>query len=291
MSIKVRTIRSLARTPQQILWKHQAIILNPGEERSFTPDIAEAFLEMCGKLVEEVTSFDIAGVYQDVRPTQTVWVANMTGDPDAKATIIRKKKDRHTGQFIPVEWPNINAEAIHIKREMKGAEVQYVDRHGVPASYIMAPTPIDLPAYQRREMPRDVARWFLGRDRMKAPYERGQVVICRGPTSFEPTMEWGLDEMRVYLRLCDPQAKLGPEEAEVRALATSSGALSPDLAVHDAKRLCMKRLHFRIVNLDVRLPTKKDFEHALLQAKPTAATATAIMSSHAAEKKTAQART
>ena len=255
--LKLVTIKNISPRVQQVFYHEQQVVLEPHEEMSFVPEVADFILEELGALVEKVEVGEIAGVYEPEELNRTTWVSNMTGNPDAPDTVKVPVYNKQTKGRDMVDMHNPLKDTVHIRRQMKGAEVQYTDRHGQPGSYIDPPTLFDLPAFQRREMSAKTAQWFLNRDRVVAPHEQGKSIQSREPSHFEPDMTWRLDDMRTYLRLCDPKAQLGPDEKEVRSEHRGPAG---EIALHDAKRLAMKRLHFRLSDPQVKLPSKKAFE-------------------------------
>ena len=275
--MKLITLRLLAKEEKIVNWNDQIIRLQPGSERTFAPELAAYVVQELGPLVEDVSQKDLAGIYEDAAKPRTLWVANMTGDPDAAEYITRMRINNVTRAREPVPFPNTLRNPMHIKRRHQGGEIPYTDRWGQPTSYYAPSTIIDLPPYQRRELPYHIGKWFITRENMKPEHERGRAVVSRAPSTFEPDMGWDLDDMRLYLHLCDSRAELGPDEAEVRRAAP---AMQQEVSLHDAKRLVMKRLHFRVANPKVMLPKRGPFETARKEF------AAQIME-QAAEKKTA----
>lgn len=252
------TLRNKSRSPQQVFVSNRMYTIDVGEEKSFTKEVASAFSNECGPLVDAVYTDSIGGVYQDKRQATTMWVANITGNPDAPEFVYRNKvTDMKTGYVEKVSYPNPIRQAFDIKAKMHGSEIQYAGPHGDPESRMSPAILFEVPAFNRCELPIAYAKWLLNRDRVSDFINRGRLMKSRAPWVFEPTMDWSLEEMQVYLSLCDAKAKLGEREPDLKARVDRNDF---DRELFDAKRFMMKRLFFRIANPDVKLPTKQMFE-------------------------------
>jgi len=239
------------------------------EDLALPERMAVAVLTLYGsERFEKVELGDIGHVYkQDEAPT-TMWVANITGNPDAPDVVTAGKRlDKNEGRMYDVKVENVNRQPRHIKYEKKGAQGHYVDRYGAPWGFNKLPTIIDLPPFKRRELVRPDAKWVLGPESGKAPYERGAIIQSRPRSDFEPDIKWSLDDLRAYLGYVDPAAKrdglCGPAEEDLQKKYTVKKKLqkdSFDMAVANAKKDLIKRLHFRVVDPKYRLPTKQEFE-------------------------------
>lgn len=193
-----------------------------------------------------------------------MWVANMTGNPDAPKTYpLRPRTNLRTGLTVAggeIDNPKYNPHTI--VRIMPGGEIFYQDANGFLASRVEGPTPYTIPPFKRVELPTPVAKWFVGRDRMSTPEVQGTCDYSRRPSAFEPDSRWPLNEMRAYLQLCDYRftiAQLGPLEEELVELH-GRGNRAFDIAVKTAKQLCFKRLFFKLCDRNVVLPTRDQFE-------------------------------
>ena len=257
MAVKLRHLKNQTSVAQAFVYEGHQIILGPGEEKVFLNDLAKAFLEASAPFVKEVEIDKVGSVYSEKDDQKTVWVANMTGDPDASA-------ETSTKAFINKKWtdsirPNPKLKDITIKREMGGGQLGFDLPDNEYGSINLPPVEITLPPYQRRELPTAIAMWFLNRDATQEPGMVGSAILSRPRSNFEPDSSWDLDDMRAYLRLCDPIAVLGDSEDTVVVKAKQAND-NAEIAVHLAKLACLKRLHFRMANPVYRLPTKREFE-------------------------------
>jgi hypothetical protein len=193
---------------------------------------------------------------------EVVWVANFTGDPDAPAKVPLRQYNVHTKRYELVQVDNPFYAAKDIVRQMDGGMQEYNSQDGLLAKNL-PPLEVRVPAYKRRPLPKHIAEWSLRRDSNSLPEFRGQLRRSRPPTSFEPTMDWGLDDMRAYLALIDPKAILGPGEAELKSQCQEGSRLVErkySAAIQEAQITTMQRLHFRLANPQVKLYGRQEFE-------------------------------
>jgi hypothetical protein len=257
----IKRIRNNTSIEQSVFVNNRRIILEPHAEKDFEDSVAEHFLSVCDGLVEEVIDAPEPGaIHDDEVDTGIVWLANMTGDPDAPKTV-RRKKRLPRGEFEWVDDPNPLAEAMDVVREHDMGMKEYETQDGLLADNL-GKREVRIPKYGRKPFPRDLANWMLQRDANAgwiSPHHRGRIIVSRPKSSFEPDMNWALDDMRAYLRMMDRNVDVGPSEAKVRANAEVTHNDVND-AVREAKTLCMKRLHKRVANPQYRLYSKSEFE-------------------------------
>lgn len=257
----IKRIKNLTAVEQSIFVNNRRIVLEPRAEKDFESEVAVEILRVCEGLVEEVIeTTEIGAVVMDTVDTGLVWLANMTGNPDAPAAIKRKKR-LPRGEWEWTDMQNPLAEAIDVFRELDGGMREYDTADGLMADNL-GKTEIRVPKFSRKPLPKDVAAWMLQRDANSgwiSPYHRGRIKVSRPKSNFEPDLQWDLDDMRCYLQMIDRGANLGPSEDTVLREAEASGADLVD-AVREAKILCMKRLHFRLADPQYRLIGKSEYE-------------------------------
>lgn len=254
--MKLKVIRNLTATTQSCVLDGQQVLLQPREEKVVSEQTAKAFLHHCSPYVKEVQPEEFGGVAIEKTGMEDIWLANMTGNPDASDTIPTK-------MFSEKRWKdttcgNPKKAALVISREFDGGMRPY--KNGPYEEALNLPsTTISLPPYSRKKFPKNIATWFLARDGVQEPGMRGAAIRSRAPSSFEPTIDWELDDMRLYLQLCDHKAVLGPTREELLRKAVADNVPS-DVPIYEAKLLAMRRLHFRLADPNVRLPSKGEFD-------------------------------
>src|SRR5690348_1320585 len=129
----IKRLRNLTAVEQSIFIDNRRIVLNGAEEKDFDETVAMAFLQVCDGLVEEVVApVEVGAVYEEVSDSGYMWLANMTGNPDAPKTVKRKKKlPRGESEYVDV--PNPLAEPMDVVREMDGGMREYETQDGVLA--------------------------------------------------------------------------------------------------------------------------------------------------------------
>lgn len=275
----LKTIKNTLNAPQSIVYKGRQFVLGARDEQTYEAVIANAFLEKCAPIVQEV-KMDLGSTWAPELQLKTVWVANVTGNPDAPATIPDRRYDRTLQRYTEVDVPNPNTKAHPVAREMKGGHRQYTARDGGLVQESLPSRTWVVPTYRRVPMPEAEANWFLNRDAMCGP-SRGAVIRSRGRSDFEPDMTWLYEDMRVYGRLLDPSMDLGPDDAkiinDVKAevdAAAKEGLWKPRKievelkergkeALRSAKQSLFHRMYFRLVNPDYPLPTRSEYNEFL----------------------------
>lgn len=258
---KIVRLKNLTPVEQSIFVGNRRVVLESFAEKDFEETVGNAFLQACDGLVEEVAEVAEPGAAYMADPdTGLIWLANLTGDPDAPKTIKRKKR-LPRGEWEWVDDPNPLAEAIDVVRELDGGMREYDTADGLMADNI-GKSEIRIPKYGRKPFPKDIANWMLQRDANAgwiSPNHRGRIGISRPKSTFEPDMGWALDDMRCYLTMLDRNAVVGPKESVVKEQAAATGQDVND-SVREAKILCMKRLHHRVAKRDYRLISKAEFD-------------------------------
>jgi len=254
--MQLKKIKNHSPIPQSIVVEGMQVILEKNSEQFFPVEIADAFLAECASYVKEV---NIAQLYQEDERAKLVYLANMTGDPDGSATVkVKQPTDKgRSWAYQPVDNPLLAPRTL--AWQMKGPQQEYHGEVGLEGLNVF-PTTYSIPPYSRRAFEPRVATWILSRDSRCEPHYRNQVLESRA-VAWAPELAWDLDDIRLFLRLCDPGAVLGPTEAELLAACAEDMWEDKKLVkLYEAKELALQRVHFRISNPKYPLPKKRDFE-------------------------------
>lgn len=280
MSVLYKRVVNNSPRSVAIVHKGVQVTLPPGEHE-VDAGLAAAFINESPYVRE--AGEDIGVVFNGNQfVDDRIWVANVTGDPDAP----EKTKIK---QFVNKQWQLVDHDnpikrPRTVKKSMGGAMVEVIAKDGVPEGRNMFPQQMSLPPYTRTPLPKNIATWALTRESRKDRAEQGITIIkSRAPTDFEPNMGWSLDDMRLYLSFVDPDAKPIPTTKEVETNSVKDlnaeyrkmvgGATKAKTAeqeswvaeklnamIHQEKREAMKRLFFRLANPEYVLPTREQFE-------------------------------
>tara|TARA_Y100000310_G_scaffold330333_1_gene401785 strand:- start:7 stop:930 length:924 start_codon:yes stop_codon:yes gene_type:complete len=260
------TLRNNTGVPQSIVVKGRQVVLDAKAEGSFDEDIAKKFIENRSPLVSVVE--ESPDIYAD--SSDMVWIANFTGNEDLPEVI--NVKQWASGRWVHADVPNPKREARVIERYMDLGMQGYTARDGVFEMNNLPKTRFRLPPYTRRLFPKNLASWSLQRDSIGDL--RGSIVKSRAPTAFEPDESWSLDDVRGYLRLIDPHAKVGPSQLEVIEKAAKdpeavrAGDSGMAAYVRDAKKTVLRRLFFRVADPRYHLPTREEFNEFMSGESP-----------------------
>lgn len=256
------TLRNNTGIAQNVVFQGKQIILDAHEESDFIQAVADKFIEIRSPLVSIVED-EIGGVY-DEGQTDIVWIANMTGNPDAPEVIKAKLFVNRQWQMVDTDNPKKKARPLIMYCDQGMRE--YTAKDGALEALNLPKKEIKIPPYKRRALPKTEAKWWLNRDAMSETHYRNQSIKSRPPTDFEPSAkdidDWSLDDLRSYLKLLDPVAEMGRSEFEVTSQAKKMGhRKDEEIAAHieEEKHLTMKRIYFRLVDPQYPVPSKKDF--------------------------------
>lgn len=274
--METRTLKNTAGIAQSIVFGGKQLVLGPFAEEAFSADVAKKFLELRAPVVVD-TSDNLGEAYAPDIQASTVWIANITGNPDAPATIKEKVWDARIRKRVLADVPNPNKEPRTLTRELKGGHHQYFGSDGKMWQETLPGKTISVPPFRRRPLPAAEAEWFIGRDQKSTGLTNPAVIRSRPQSDFEPDMKWKLDDMRVYFRLVAPDADLGPDAQTILNLAKAEvekegrkekwGVEKIDQEIQaraaeelrKAKQELFKRLYFYLVNPDYPLPTKAEY--------------------------------
>lgn len=254
--MQLKKIRNFTATAQSVIVDGNQVVLDGNTERFFPSDIANLFLAECGAFVKEV----VVAAVKETATDERIYLANMTGNPDAPASVgvkFPQKSQYGMGWGLRDEANPVKA-ARELKYVMKGAQVEFQGQDGLEGQNTF-PTTYKIPPYTRVPFPPHIANWIMSRDARNEPHYRGQVMQSRY-VAFAPDSDWDLDDLRLFLKQCDPKAQLGPSEAQVNADNQGADEETLLIKIYEAKEVALQRIHFQISNPQVNLPTPKTFE-------------------------------
>jgi hypothetical protein len=256
------TLKNNTGVPQSIVFNGKQIILDANQEKDFIQVVADKFVEMRSPLVSAVEE-DIGGIYEE-EDDGLVWIANVTGNPDAPDKVMAKVYVDRRWQMVEVDNPKKEPRMLANKFDM--GMKSYIAKDGAVEALNLPKKNIELPAFKRRALPSHEAKWWLNRDAIAEPAIRGCSIKSRPPTEFEPNPknvdDWSLDDLRAYLKLMDPGAEMGRSESSVVSEAKKRGHRKPEeISAHieEEKYLITKRIYFRLVDPQYAIPTKSQF--------------------------------
>lgn len=250
--MQLKKIKNFTSVPQSVVIEGDQVVLDSNKEQFFPLEVANQFLAECGDSVKEV---NIAQVYKESANTKLVYLANMTGNPDAPATVKVKQPTKGVWGWHDTENPLRKARDLVFR--MKGPQVEYQGKEGTEGLNSFGGM-FDIPRYTRRAFEPAIARWITTRDARAEQHYRGQVIESRA-VEFAPDAEWALDDIRLFLQLCDPTVDLGPEQKSIEDEYVGAAEDEQAIKMYEAKELALQRVHFRISDPQYPLPTEKAF--------------------------------
>ena len=270
MSKKVVLLENITGVAQNVSDDNAVVYTLPAHSKyPFEEEIASLFLSERGKFVRIYTPVEIPPPRSVGEPM--VWIANLTGDPDAKPTI--ELTDTVKGQPTVVSYPHACYEARDLVYSIHVDQTRSIDASGLPYYMNNMPVRVKLPAYERFYVPKHVADFVIGRAALMREFGM-PVGPCRAPTNFEANPTWSIDDLWDYARLLDAtkfndafEAKLCQEvDKSVKTLAAVQQSFPGKLAV--VKQELWKHIFFRLVNEEYSLPKEAVFRTVQHRNKP-----------------------
>ena len=268
------TLKNNTGVPQSIVFNGKQIILESNREQDFIQAVADKFVESRSPLVSVVEE-DVGGVYED-EDDGLIWIANITGNPDAPEKVLSKLFVDRRWQMVEIDNPKREPRMLVNKFDM--GMKSYIAKDGAIEALNLPKRRIEIPPFKRRALPSNQAKWWLNRDAISEAAIRGCSIKSRAPTEFEPNPknvdDWSLDDLRAYLKLMDPGAEMGRSEASVVSEAKKRGHRKPEEVsahIEEEKYLITKRIYFRLVDPQYSVPTKSqflEFVHGQKEIKP-----------------------
>jgi hypothetical protein len=262
----LKTIKNTSGVPQSIVFKGQQFVLERYDEQTYEALIADLFLDKCGPIVVDTTD-NMGDTYAPDFKRDTVWVANVTGDPDCPAEVEKTHVDKDTRRWKRSMVTNPNTVARALSREIRGGQRQYTAKDGGLVNETVPARVIEIPPYRRRPLPTHQAEWFLNRD--ASSESPGAAIKSTAPGDFEPEQSWSVDRLRAYLQYLEPSAGargiLGPSEDDLakQVKEKKMGSTEAKELIRQTKQMLLKRLYFKVANPLYRKPTRIEFEEYL----------------------------
>jgi hypothetical protein len=264
MSSDLKKIRNTTSVRQSVVHNGTRIVLEPFGEQLVNADVATKFTQQLPGMVEDATNED-STIYRGPSKPETMWIANMTGNPDCEAQVTVTGWKNKRPEAVEVEHPLLQARTLRWPQE--GPQVEYIAKDGVPEAKNMGVTWIVIPPYKRVELPRHLGMWVLNQANVEAAVSRGArrypvALESRPPSPYEPNMNMSLDEMAIYFELMDPNSTRPPLEKELRTKAKKQRWSDPklELELSQARDLAWKRLFFRLIDNTKIVPSPAEFQ-------------------------------
>lgn len=237
-----------------------------GATMPVTEGAAKAIIDHYGKDHVRVIDDSSTTAYKapEVEKT-TVWLANISGDPDAPAQIVVDyvREGEKKGQPIMGVNPDALPHPVTVRCYAGKGQVITTVEGGQRNAYTHRKKVFTIQPFEVKEFPITIARQFELREQAKGPGATLSVIRSRDQRElFRPTMKWELNHMRYWFMLASPDGmnpeKHGPSEAEV--LAATPDEDEQPMALHEAKLTLWKRCFVLCAQQDFPLPTEKDLE-------------------------------
>ena len=234
--------------------------LGPFEIRVVPTEVAQLFLAQRGKFVQPYVALALPRVPGE----DLVWIANVTGDPFAPATVKVLYFDRDKNMEVEQEVPNPRYKARPITRKMNGQQTIQAAESGEPGAKESVSHPeitIKLPPFSRHSCSRSIADWLERRDAQQDELMVGSIKIVRAPTDYEPNDSWSQEEMLAYGELID-----GTVDWRARWGVPQTGDGFQE-EVRKVKIDLLNALFFKVIDERYSLPPREFVKAALAEKK------------------------
>lgn len=256
------TLRNIT-SKEQALLVGDGFLVKPYDEVVMDDEDAHIALKRYGDILEKVEVGNIGNTIE-LDKDAPVWVANVSGDPDAPEKVvvdIRRNKITQEMQEITAENYLAKPLPVTVRWRAKTKREQY------RSSTIEIKPPkqrYTVQALERKPVDRQLANAMLKRSMEAGPGMQGRLIASRPPSSFEPDGSWSLDDMRAWLFVVDPRGyekAMPPSEKWLRSNAKNKSAA--DRAVEKERITMLKRCFIRSANPSFQLPSRSEFERML----------------------------
>lgn len=274
--MKLKKIKNITKhavvLPMTIDGKRTVYELTAGQEDAFPEEVANKFLEMRPEFIKDVSLYELttseAAFMAQQAIQEIVWLANVTGNPsedDCPSDLKVQRYNKKTEEHFEVLIKNPLKEPATWRETMPGSWVEYTGKGGGKLAAVGKPIVVEIRPFERRPFPKHIANWVLRRSMNNLKEAQGRIVKSRPPQAFEPSLEWGLDRLRLYFQMIAPKESIGifSEKAirdQCAKRAKPLSKLETERRVRDATEKMYKRIWCRIIKPEQYLPTSEEFE-------------------------------
>lgn len=251
----VKTIQNTSSIEQICLCEGEQYVLKPKEEKRVSAELADAFILQC-QYVQAVED-DIGGEYEGESEDGYIYLANMTGDPEAPDEVSIKyySSEHRSWMFRNIANPKKIPRDIRFKYD-PGQEVYQDAKAGIMGKNL-DPIMVKIPKYKVRKIKADLAKNMLRRDSNNEPFLVGSILKSRKPPLWRPLENWEFEEIRDWVELHNSGVDLGPTREDLREAASNDREL--EFFVSEAKQDLLVKAHFVIANPKKKLFSKAEF--------------------------------
>jgi hypothetical protein len=207
---------------------------------------------------------------------ERVWVANMTGNPDAPDLVPGFNRDAQFGDLEPN--PNKKARTLYLQGVGRYDE-EIRSEGGIIIKKTWPGREVSLEPFTQIEVTAGEAHAFLNMDATMPDGHRGSCIRSEDISNiFQPEISWDLDTRRAYLEMLPEDGELfpagkkvmGPSEGELRESLVGQMPRQVAEALDAAKRACWERIVLRLFRPSIRKPTQRQFEQFVSKKLPSA---------------------
>jgi hypothetical protein len=205
---------------------------------------------------------------------ERIWIANMTGNPDAPDMVPGYNNKGEFGDLEPS--PKKKPRTLYIQGVGRYDEEKRSEG-GIIIKKTWPGREVSLEPFSQIEVTKGEAHAFLMADQILPEGHRGSCVVSEDIGNiFQPEISWDLDTRRAYLEMLPedgaefPAGKkvLGASEAEVREAHKDEHPREIARALDAAKKTCWERIVLRLFRPAIKKPTQKQFEAFLSKKLP-----------------------
>lgn len=253
------TIRNTSQTEQIALLNGQQHVLNGGSERLVPEEIAQAFISQSDYVERVILN---VGNSQSAAATSTsdIWLANMTGNPDAPEEVEFLFYDKASRGNVRKKVDNPLKRPRYIREKFNKGYKERDDGNGGKLADPLGFESVDLPPYSVRSVPAHLANWLLARDGNCEPINSGKIAISRPMPAFWPTEHWDYTDIQGFLQMHSPSANLGPNADEYDKMT--------EIDQVGAKNVLLQRLFFIFADRTRQLRGRKEFDEFMAAKRP-----------------------
>lgn len=273
-------------SPESGEWEKLGKRGTPQALRTMTKEEAQEFIDVHGakvrifrpenRILDKVVKVEVS----------EVWIANMTGNPDApdevygmgyndKGQIISDVLEPYLAkQPRDIIAPNVGTKQVEMESPSDAGSIFI--RKTIPGRTLR------LEPLSRMKLLTHEAKSFLDAEYLRGDEQGGAVMVSRPQAEWEPQWSWDHMSLRFYLEMLPEGGRnfpagrlvLGPTPDEIKSSMVGKPQRDVLKALHDAKMLLWTRIALRLMNPAIPLPTQEQYNRFVGKRKDEASEVT-----------------
>lgn len=272
----------------RIMYDSTPLVFEPSGFPGSVMDLPKAAADYVrGQLLDQVTVIDAdarAKSIVDIVQQELLYLANMSGDPEAVDFHMETFQDKKTGEDLPprkirneLKQPQTFKARLGAYQGLVGpGSLSFKGNNGEwttnqnPAQVTIPGKLVLIPPYGRIEVTPGQFQTLMMRDMDRPEQYRGQLIRSRKESDFEPDFLdpwWTIDRTRSWLEMIPPgfnrvagKNVIGKSEAEIAVANADKSEIEMAALLHKTRYDLCAAARMRAVDPQFPLPSRKEWE-------------------------------